>query len=122
MAKNFVNHGSTLNFSNTGAAINSGDVVVVGESLGVAIVDIAATTGSGTVRIEGVFDLPKVDGAVIAQGEMVMWDSSAGAFDDNAATPATGDLSGAAIAMEAKGATTGENIKVKLNANSGTLT
>jgi len=121
MAKNYVAHGTTLNFANTGTAIKSGDVVVVGDILGVAIVDIAATTGTGTVQIVGVFDLPKTDAAVIAQGEMVIWDITAGSFDDKNATPATGDVSGAAIAMEAKGATTGATIKVKLSAVSGTV-
>jgi predicted RecA/RadA family phage recombinase len=122
MAKNYVKDGTVLTYDNTGAAISSGDVVVVGNLLGVAIPDIAATSGSGTVQIVGVFDLPKVDAAVIAQGEMVIWDSSAGAFDDNAATPASGDVSNAAIAMESLGATTGANIQVKLNVSPGTVT
>ena len=44
----------------------------------------------------------------------LIWDTSAGAFDDSAATPATGDIVGAAIAFEAagNGVTT---IKAKLN-------
>lgn len=122
MAKNYVQEGDVLTFSNSGSAIASGDVVVVGNLLGVAIVDIAATTGTGTVQIEGVFDLPKVDAAVIVQGEMVIWDVSAGEFDDDAATPATGDVSNSAIAMETLGTTTGANIKVKLNVAPGTVT
>jgi predicted RecA/RadA family phage recombinase len=122
MAKNYVNDGTVVTFANTGAAISSGDVVVVGNLLGVAIVDIAATSGTGTVQIEGVFDLPKVDAAVIAQGEMVIWDVSAGEFDDDAATPAAGDVSNSAIAMESLGATTSANIKVKLNVSPGTVT
>jgi hypothetical protein len=53
--------------------------------------------------------VPKVSGAVIAQGESLTWDvsagSGAGAFDDNAATPASGDVTGAAaFAFEAAGA------------------
>ncbi|MNC91255.1 hypothetical protein D3C83_74850 [compost metagenome] len=48
--------------------------------------------------------MPKVSAAVIAQGENLTWDASAGAFDDNAATPATGDVTGPpAVAMEAAG-------------------
>lgn len=121
MATNYVNEGTVLTFANTGAAISSGDVVVVGEILGVALEDIAATSGTGAVQIEGVFDVPKLDAAVIAQGEGVIWDSSEGSFDDNAATPATGDVSGSAIAMEGLGATTGALIKVKLNVTPGTV-
>jgi hypothetical protein len=41
---------------------------------------------------------------VIAQGESLTWDVSVGKFDDNAATPATGDVTGAAaVAFEAAG-------------------
>lgn len=121
MATNYDSEGAVITYSNTGSAISAGDVVVVGEQIGVALVDIAATTGTGSVAMSGVFDLPKVDAAVIAQGESVIWDVSAGKFDDNAATPATGDVSGCCVAMEGKGATTSENILVKLNVGVGTV-
>lgn len=119
MSKNYVQEGAVVDYT-AGADISSGDVVVIGQSIGVALVDIA-NGETGSVAIEGVFDLPKVDAAVIAQGESVIWDASAGKFDDNAATPAAGDVSGCCQAMEAKGATTGENIKVKLNVGIGTV-
>jgi predicted RecA/RadA family phage recombinase len=96
-------------------------VVVQGSIIGIAVTDIA-NGATGEIMVEGVFDLPKVDAAVITAGEGVIWDSSAGEFDDDAATPATGDVSGAAIAMESKGATTGETIKVKLGRAPGTVT
>jgi len=93
MATNYVQTGDIHNFTNAGSAISSGDVVVVGQRLGVALVDIAATTGTGAVQMVGVFDnIPKVTAAVIADGESLTWDVSAGKFDDNAATPATGDV------------------------------
>lgn len=121
MATNYSGDGHVITWTNgTGSAVSSGDVVVVGQQIGVALVDIA-NGDSGSVQLDGVFDLPKVDAAVIAQGESVIWDASAGAFDDNAATPATGDVSGCAVAMEAKGATTGATIKVKLNVGIGTV-
>lgn len=121
MSKNYVTEGNVITYANTGAAISSGDVVVVGEQVGVALEDIAATSGSGVVQLDGVFNLAKVDAAVIAQGESVIWDASVSKFDDNAATPASGDVSGCCIAMEGKGATTDENIKVKLNVGVGTV-
>lgn len=120
MATNFKQPGESLTYSNTGSAITAGSVVVVGEQIGIAAVDIAATTGTGTVYMEGVFTVPKVSGAVIAQGESVIWDSSAGAFDDNAATPATGDVSNACTAWEAKGSGT-TTIAVKINTSKGTV-
>jgi len=72
--------------------------------------------------MEGVFNLPKVDAAVIAQGEAVIYDITASEFDDAAATPASGDVSQCCVAWESKGATTGENIAVKINVGGGTVT
>jgi predicted RecA/RadA family phage recombinase len=103
MAKTYVQPGDAITWTNgTGSAVVSGQVVKVGQTLGVALVDIA-NGASGEVAVEGVFTVPKVSGAVISQGEMIMWDVSAGAFDDNAATPATGDVTNAAMAFEAAG-------------------
>lgn len=120
MATNYVQEGKTITYANAGAAIASGDVVVMGNIIGVALVDIAATTGTGAVAIEGVFEVPKVTAAVIAQGESVIYDVSAAKFDDNLATPATGDVSGCCVAVESKGASD-TTIKVKLNVGVGTV-
>lgn len=104
MADNYVQPGNVIEWTNgTGSAVAAGAVVKVGKILGVALVDIASTA-VGAVQITGVFEVPKVSGAVIAQGENLTWDVSAVAFDDNAATPASGDVTGApAIAWEAAG-------------------
>lgn len=104
MATNFVQPGEVIDWVNgTGAAKAAGAVVAMGNILGVALVDIAKSA-TGSVAISGVFTVPKVSAAVIAQGESLVWDVSAGAFDDNLATPATGDISGAAaVAFEAAG-------------------
>jgi len=85
----------------TGSAVSSGDVVVVGDQIGIAAVDIA-NGAVGNVYFSGVFNnIPKVTAAVIADGENVIWDDSASAFDDKNATPAAGDVSGAASAVGA---------------------
>ncbi len=104
MANNFQQPGDVITWTNgTGAAVVSGQVVRIGNILGVALVDIASTA-SGSVALSGVFTVPKVSGAVIAQGESLTWDASAAAFDDNAATPATGDVTGPpAVAFQAAG-------------------
>lgn len=120
MATNFVRDGDTVLYSNTGAAISAGDVVVVGQQIGIALVDIAATSGSGELAMKGVWTVPKVSAAVIANGESVIWDASAGEFDDNAATPATGDVSGCCVAREAAGNTITE-VDVELNVGIGTV-
>lgn len=102
MAKNFIQPGDVLDYTNaTGSAIASGSVVKLGATedatLGVALVDIPVG-GSGAVQISGVFEVPKVSAAVFKQGESLIWDVSASRFDDNQATPAAGDVSGSVIA------------------------
>jgi len=102
MANNYIQPGEVIDYT-AGSNITSNQVVVVGQMLGVALSDIA-NGETGSVQIRGVFDVPKVSGAVIAAGESLVWDVSAGKFDDNAATPATGDISGPpAVAVEAAG-------------------
>jgi len=118
--KNFINDGKTIHYANAGSPITSGQAVVVGNILAVAAVDIG-TGESGTLHTEGVFTLPAASGAEIAQGETLVWDVSAEAFDDSAATPAEGDLSGAfAIAWEAKG-TGVTSLRVKLTGVPGVV-
>lgn len=104
MADTYVSAGEVIDWTNgTGSAVSAGAVVKVGATLGVALVDIASTA-TGAVAVTGVFTVPKVSGAVIAAGERLVWDVSATAFDDSAATPATGDVSGeSAMAWEAAG-------------------
>lgn len=105
MAKNFVSDGDVIPWINTtGNAVASGQLIVMGHILGIALVAIAAGA-TGSVAVEGVFTVPKVSGAVFAQGEKLVFDvsanSGAGAFDDSAATPATGDVTGGAVAWAA---------------------
>lgn len=104
MASNHVQPGKVLDYTNiTGATVLSGAVVAVGQILGVSLKDIAPAA-VGSVAVDGVFAVPKVSGAVIAAGESLTWDASAKAFDDNAATPAAGDITGAAaVAFQAAG-------------------
>ncbi|HEY0915647.1 MAG TPA: DUF2190 family protein [Solimonas sp.] len=105
----------------TGATVTANSVVRMGNILGVALVDVA-NGATGSVAVDGVFTCAKVSAAVIAQGESLTWDASASAFDDNAATPATGDVTGApAVAFESagNGVTT---LKVKFTGVPGTVT
>lgn len=122
MATNYIQPGEVIDWVNgTGSAVVSGQVVRVGKVLGVALVAIAIGA-TGAVQLTGVFEVPKVSGAVIAQGENLVWDASAAAFDDNAATPASGDVSGApAIAFEAAGNGV-TSFKVKFTGVPGTVT
>ncbi len=121
MATTYVQDGKVIDWTNGGSAVSAGDVVVIGNILGVALVDIAGGA-TGAVQIEGVFDCPKVSGAVIAAGESLTWDVSAGAFDDNAAVPATGDVTKQpAVAFEAAGSGV-TTLAVKFTGVPGTVT
>ncbi|GAA5446193.1 hypothetical protein Misp06_04402 [Microbulbifer sp. NBRC 101763] len=104
MATNFVQDGRVLDYTNnTGSDITSGQVLAVGAVLGVAMDDIAVGA-SGVIAIEGVFTVPKVSAAEINQGETLTWDVSVAAFNNSAATAATGDITGpTAFAAEAAG-------------------
>lgn len=124
MAKNYVQDGEVLDYTNgTGSAISAGSVVVMGAAgdatIGVALVDIADGE-AGAVQIDGVFTVPKTSAAVFKQGESLMWDVSTGKFDDNQATPATGDVTGAVIAA-ADGANTETTCQVRLTGKAGTI-
>lgn len=106
MATNYEQPGEVIDWVNgSGSAVSSGDVVVIGAVLGVALTDIASTA-TGSVAVKGVFTVPKVSAAVIAQGEALTYDVSVAKFDDNAASAGTGDITGAACyAFEASAAT-----------------
>lgn len=109
---NFQQSGNSITIPAVAAAVASGQVLKLGNLLVVA--SHAAAIGQPLeAKTGGVFVVPKVSGAVIKQGESLTWDvsanSGAGAFDDNAATPASGDVTGAAaVAWEdaGNGATT----------------
>lgn len=102
------------------AAVSSGDVVVVGNMVCVASVD-GEIGDTIALAVSEVYNLPKLDAAVIAQGETVAYDDSAGEVDDNAITPAAGDITNFGIAWEGKGATTGESIAVLLTPGTGVV-
>jgi predicted RecA/RadA family phage recombinase len=102
MARNFQQAGDVMTIT-AGANLTSGQVVRVSNCVCVALMDIA-NGATGQVAREGVFVVPKVSSAVIAQGQSLLWDASAAAFDVGTATPATGDVSGPSFhAFEAAG-------------------
>ena len=121
MTDKYIQRGDVVTWTNsTGNNVAAGSVVKMVHTLGVALVDIP-NGASGSVAIEGVFEAPKVSAAVFSVGEKLIWDVSAGAFDDSAATPASGDVTGAAIAMRA-GADGETTCVVKLTPGNSTVT
>lgn len=71
---NYICPGAVMDHLNeSGATILSGDPVLMGATLGVAATDIA-DDATGSVAIEGVFEIRKATGA-IGQGALVYWDA-----------------------------------------------
>lgn len=71
--------GETLDYTNgTGAKINAGDILPLGDRLGVAGCDIP-DGAAGSVHVTGVFKMPKdygESGKALAMGQAVYWDST----------------------------------------------
>ena len=72
--KNFVQNGANLTIT-AGSAISSGDFVVVGDLVGVAVTDIA-NGEDGVISTEGVFQGTKASGASLAVGDVAYLNST----------------------------------------------
>lgn len=74
------------------AAVTDGDVIVTGDTIGIAQGDIVANV-QGTLRVSGVFRVPKATGA-IAKDAKVYWDADG---SPNVGTASTGAATGTAM-------------------------
>ena len=70
----FVHDGNSVDYT-PGSAVTAGAVVVQGELVGVAKVDIPAGT-LGALAVAGVFDFPKATGSGITVGALCYWDAT----------------------------------------------
>lgn len=97
--KTFIQSGHHIDVTAPAGGVSSGDGVVVGSLFGIANTD--AVEGETVVlTTTGVFDLPKLASAVIAAGDRVAWDATAGQVN----LPGTGRYSiGIAIAAAGNG-------------------
>lgn len=60
----YIQKGDVIDYVNSGAAkIAAGDIVTIGNRIGIAGTDIAVGA-TGTLALEGVFEIPKATGAV----------------------------------------------------------
>ena len=67
MAKaTFIQDGKSIDYT-PGSAVSAGDVVVQGDLIGIAKLDIAADA-LGALAVKGVFDFPKAAGDSTAHG------------------------------------------------------
>lgn len=106
--KNYIQDGKTISFTPT-ASVASGEAVLLGMLLVVAICAIAANTAGEGVT-EGVFELPKKSTDVVAQGVDLYWDDT----EKELTTTATDNTKvGKAWAAAGNGTAT---VAVKINA------
>jgi predicted RecA/RadA family phage recombinase len=123
MTRRYVSPGDVIEVA-APSATTSGLCVKIGRLLGVSLGDYG-NGALGRFGIAGVYRLPAVEGAEFVAGQQAIWDvsalSGAGAFDDHSATPATGDVTLAAVALETKTAAASDTILVHLDGRIGTV-
>lgn len=119
MARNHVQPGKVLDYVNTSnAEIKSGQVVVAGALLGVALGNIPAGE-SGSVALDGVFEVPKKTGTAIGQGVAVVYKAADEAFTVGATV--AGDVSGPCAVAFAAAAAADEVVHIKFTGVPGTV-
>lgn len=76
---NYYQRGESLDYTNSGdSKINAGTIILFGSKIGVAGCDIAPGE-TGSLHVEGVFELPKDYAAsdkALTAGQAVYWDNS----------------------------------------------
>lgn len=72
--KNYIQPGEVIDHT-AAAAILSGGLVLIGTKVGAAETDIALNA-TGSVRVEGVVDVPKLATDVVAQGAALYLDNA----------------------------------------------
>ena len=107
MATNYIQGGGVINF-NASADISSGDMVLVGNRVGIALGDIAIGA-TGAVQMEGVFEVPKEASLAVGQGDLLYLNVAETELDKTATSQFI-----AGYAFEAS-ATADTTVLVKLN-------
>jgi len=109
MATNHIQEGAVITWTNgLSADVAAGDVVLIGNQVGVALGDIA-DGAIGEVAIEEVFEVPKNNSLVVSQGDILYWDAT---DEEMNKTEADNYLAGIAVAAAAETATT---VKMKIS-------
>ena len=102
--------GVTLDYTASGSDISAGEVVVIGDVIGVAVADID-DGDEGALFVEGVFQITAEAGTAWSVGDQLYWDDANSEFTKTASTH---NKAGIAAASKGSAATTGY---VKLNVN-----
>lgn len=108
MTTKYVMSGDVIDYT-AGSAVSSGQVLLIGARVGVALNAIAAGA-TGAVAVEGVFTIAKLGTDVVAQGALLYWDNT----NSRLTTTASGNtLAGYAAKAAGSGVTT---VEINLNA------
>lgn len=108
MTTKYVMSGEVIDYVARGT-ITSGQVLVIGVRVGVALAAIADGS-TGAVRVKGIFTLAKLSTDVVAAGDLLYWDADNTRITTTASTHIT---AGYAVADAGNGVAT---VDVNLNA------
>lgn len=106
MTTKFVQPGEVIDYT-AGANIASGQVVLMGARIGVALKAIA-NGETGPMQVTGVFNIAKLSTDNIAQGALLYWDNT----NSRLTTTASGNTLAGFAAAAAAATTTSVNIKI----------
>lgn len=123
MSRTYRGPGDVITWTNgTGANVVAGQLIPISKLVAVALQDIA-NGASGEVSISGVHVVAKVSTADCLVNTLLQLDVSQtpDALEDAAATPATGDITGGVLCLEAAG-TSATTVKVLLLPGAGAIT
>lgn len=101
--KQYKPHGK-IDYTNAGAAISPNAIVAIGRYVGMALNDIAASTGLGPVAVMDIVQVTKTAGTAWTQGLEIFWDAGASSFTT---VPTGNTFAGFAAEAATSGATTG---------------
>lgn len=120
MSTNFVQCGDRIDDFTRGSAVAAGEVIPVGNVLGVALTSAAANAFS-TVALEGVFRVPKVAGSAITRGSRLVYKAASKSFAVSSAATVTGDITGDSVFAWADAASGDTSMLVKFTGTPGTV-
>lgn len=106
MTTKFVQPGEVIDYT-AGANIASGQVVLMGARIGVALKSIA-NGETGPMQVTGVFNIAKLSTDNMAQGALLYWDNT----NSRLTTTASGNTLAGFAAAAAGASTTSVNIKI----------
>lgn len=106
MTTKFVQPGEVIDYT-AGANIASGQVVLMGARIGVALKAIA-NGETGPMQVTGVFNIAKLSTDNMAQGALLYWDNT----NSRLTTTASGNTLAGFAATAAAATTTSVNIKI----------